>query len=71
MAFPSLHAERLHEALPNSTLTLVPGQGHMLQHLAPDVVLRAALGERRAPPMQAQPSMQDRWPFNSPEAVAA
>jgi pimeloyl-ACP methyl ester carboxylesterase len=62
-AFPSLHAERLHAALSNSTLTLVPGQGHMLQHLAPDVVLRAALEPAAAP--------RERWPFATPQAVGA
>jgi hypothetical protein len=45
-ALPSLHSERLHTELPQGTLTLVPGQGHMLRHLAPAVVLRAALGDQ-------------------------
>jgi pimeloyl-ACP methyl ester carboxylesterase len=62
-AFPSLHSERLHEALPNSTLTLVPGQGHMLQHLAPEVVLRAALDPATSP--------REGWPFATTQAVSA
>ncbi|MCU0950372.1 MAG: alpha/beta hydrolase [Burkholderiaceae bacterium] len=43
----ALHAERLHRELPGSSLQVVPGQGHMLQHLAPEVVehaLREAAG---------------------------
>jgi pimeloyl-ACP methyl ester carboxylesterase len=40
-------SERLHRELPGSALQVVPGQGHMLQHLAPEVVehaLREAAG---------------------------
>ncbi len=34
-------SQRLHEELPNSTLTVVPGLGHMIHHLAPDRVIEA------------------------------
>jgi pimeloyl-ACP methyl ester carboxylesterase len=62
---------RLHDVIAGSTLTLVPGQGHMLQHLAPEVI-EAALREdasaaqvaarvdqpRPAPRPAAQPAAQ-------------
>jgi pimeloyl-ACP methyl ester carboxylesterase len=38
---PKLHSERLHEELPQSTLILVPGVGHMVQHSAPQEVMAA------------------------------
>ncbi|APX83985.1 alpha/beta hydrolase [Methylorubrum extorquens] len=34
-------SQRLHEELPNSTLTVVPGMGHMIHHLAPERVVEA------------------------------
>jgi pimeloyl-ACP methyl ester carboxylesterase len=37
----ALHSERLHRAIPSSTLTIVPGAGHMVHHSAPATVLRA------------------------------
>jgi pimeloyl-ACP methyl ester carboxylesterase len=49
---PSRHALRLARALPNATLTTLPGMGHMLHHFAFDEMLQAAealsLGGRRA-----------------------
>lgn len=44
-------SERLHRALPHSAFTAVPGQGHMIHHLAPEQVIRAidrASGRARA-----------------------
>jgi pimeloyl-ACP methyl ester carboxylesterase len=35
---PKAHTERLHRALPQSTLTIVPGAGHMVHHAIPDGV---------------------------------
>jgi pimeloyl-ACP methyl ester carboxylesterase len=71
IAYPSVHAQRLHADLPHSTLTLVPGQGHMLQHLAPGIVRQAALGEAASAPVGEPTPMQERWPFSSAQAVAA
>lgn len=34
-------SQRLHDELPSSTLTVVPGMGHMIHHLAPDQVVEA------------------------------
>lgn len=34
-------SQRLHEELPNSTLIVVPGMGHMIHHLAPERVVQA------------------------------
>jgi pimeloyl-ACP methyl ester carboxylesterase len=33
---PKAHTERLHRELPESTLTIVPGAGHMVHHAIPD-----------------------------------
>ena len=44
-------SERLHRELPHSAFTAVPGQGHMIHHLAPEQVVRAidrASGRARA-----------------------
>lgn len=35
------HAARLHHELPGSKLSLVPGQGHMVHHLAPEQIIGA------------------------------
>ena len=35
------HSKRLHSDLPNSELIVVPGMGHMIQHLAPGAVIAA------------------------------
>ncbi|AMB44348.1 alpha/beta hydrolase [Methylobacterium sp. AMS5] len=34
-------SQRLHDELPNSTLIVVPGMGHMIHHLAPEKVVEA------------------------------
>ena len=34
-------SQRLHDELPNSTLIVVPGVGHMIHHLAPARVIEA------------------------------
>src|SRR4051812_29771497 len=34
-------SERLHEEIPQSELTVLPGLGHMVHHLAPDAVIKA------------------------------
>lgn len=34
-------SQRLHDELPNSTLTVVPGMGHMIHHLVPERVIEA------------------------------
>jgi pimeloyl-ACP methyl ester carboxylesterase len=47
-------SERLHHALPNSELRLVPGAGHMVHHLAPQQVMQAI--ESAAQPGLAQPA---------------
>ncbi|WP_432379890.1 alpha/beta fold hydrolase [Duganella sp. P38] len=53
---PHRHSERLHRMLADSELTLLPGMGHMLPHLAQDDIAEAvdALAERAglAPPAQ-------------------
>ncbi|MEG1055678.1 MAG: alpha/beta hydrolase, partial [Janthinobacterium sp.] len=36
----SYHSARLHEELDNSELTLLPGAGHMIQHLSQATLLR-------------------------------
>jgi pimeloyl-ACP methyl ester carboxylesterase len=35
------HSQRLHEALPRSTLISVPGAGHMVHHAAPELLMEA------------------------------
>lgn len=40
-ALPKLHAKRLHKALPDSELIMVPDVGHMLQQNAPHLVAAA------------------------------
>src|SRR4051812_36406104 len=34
-------SRRLHEEIPQSELTVLPGLGHMVHHLAPDAVIKA------------------------------
>ena len=34
-------SKRLHEEIPQSELTVLPGLGHMVHHLAPDQVVKA------------------------------
>lgn len=50
-ALSTLHSERLHQELPHSKLTVVPGNGHMIHHLAPHEVMVAI--------DQAAPSLLD------------
>jgi pimeloyl-ACP methyl ester carboxylesterase len=38
---PSRQAERLHQELPGSLLTVVPGQGHMVHYGAPRLITDA------------------------------
>jgi pimeloyl-ACP methyl ester carboxylesterase len=49
IASPRVQSERLHRELPSSTLTVVRGEGHMLQHLVPAELLRAVLDVPKAP----------------------
>jgi pimeloyl-ACP methyl ester carboxylesterase len=37
----SRQSKRLHEEIPQSELTVLPGLGHMVHHLAPDAVIKA------------------------------
>ena len=43
-------SKRLHRELPNSELVVVPGMGHMIQHLAPEAVIAAI--DRAAEPVR-------------------
>lgn len=54
-ALARLHSERLHAELPSSRLILLRGLGHMLQHLAPEAVLSAALGDEAQEPLASRP----------------
>ena len=38
------HSTRLHAEIPGSELVLVPGAGHMVQHVAPHALMHALLG---------------------------
>jgi pimeloyl-ACP methyl ester carboxylesterase len=49
IASPTVQSERLHRELPGSTLTVVQGEGHMLQHLVPAELLRAVQDVPNAP----------------------
>lgn len=49
LASPSMQSERLHRELPASTLTVVRGEGHMLQHLVPAELMRALLDVPETP----------------------
>jgi pimeloyl-ACP methyl ester carboxylesterase len=44
-------SKRLHSELPDSELIIVPGTGHMIQHLAPEQVIAAV--ERASEPVRA------------------
>jgi len=44
----AIHSARLVTLLPRATLTVVPGGGHMPQHLHPDLVVAAALRSARS-----------------------
>lgn len=41
VAYPHAHAVALSRLLPDASLSLVPGTGHMLHHVRPDVVMKA------------------------------
>lgn len=41
---PNGHSTRLHRAIPGSVLRVIPGVGHMLHHVRPDLVLQAVAG---------------------------
>lgn len=41
VVFPADQSERLHRNIPNSTLRLIPGVGHMIHHADPDAVAEA------------------------------
>jgi pimeloyl-ACP methyl ester carboxylesterase len=41
---PADHSRRLHAELPGSTLTVIPGAGHMVHHTAPEPIREAILG---------------------------
>lgn len=60
IASPALHSERLHRELPGSTLTVVRGEGHMLQHRVPLELMRAVRDTDTHPansvPAEVQPS---------------
>jgi pimeloyl-ACP methyl ester carboxylesterase len=53
-------SKRLHEEIPQSELTVLPGLGHMVHHLAPDAVIstidRAAALAKAASPAQHAPA---------------
>lgn len=61
------HSRRLHRAVPGSELLAAPGLGHMLHHLAPDLVIeaidraahRAARARAAATPGE---TVEARWP---------
>jgi pimeloyl-ACP methyl ester carboxylesterase len=48
---PARQSVRLHQELPGSVLTIVPGQGHMVHYGAPDLITDAvdAVAARRRP----------------------
>lgn len=51
-------SRRLHEEIPQSELTVLPGLGHMVHHLAPDEVIKAinraaALADMASPAQHA------------------
>jgi pimeloyl-ACP methyl ester carboxylesterase len=58
IASPRAQSERLHRELPASTLTVVRGEGHMLQHLVPAELLRAVLDVPKAPAPRAPALLQ-------------
>lgn len=53
---PDAHSSRLHRMLPESTLRIVAGAGHMLHHAHTAEVIAAVDGDhQRAPPLQGWP----------------
>ncbi|WP_114771143.1 alpha/beta fold hydrolase [Microvirga subterranea] len=61
------HSMRLHRAVPGSEILVVPGLGHMLHHLAPDLVVEAVdRAAHRAARARAAAStdgtVEARWP---------
>lgn len=61
------HSMRLHRAVPGSEILVVPGLGHMLHHLAPDLVVeavdRAAHRAARARVIEStDETVEARWP---------
>ncbi len=62
---------RLHGKIIGSTLTLVPGQGHMLQHLAPEVIEAALRDDALAEPVSSPGSQPATAPLRAPEQPAA
>ena len=51
-------SRRLHQEIPQSELTVLPGLGHMVHHLAPDAVIKAidraaALADMASPAQHA------------------
>jgi pimeloyl-ACP methyl ester carboxylesterase len=59
-ATPKRHSERLHRELPHSELIVVPGAGHMFQHVAPERVIAAI--DKAADMAPLQPAAeQEEW----------
>src|SRR4051794_39216714 len=56
-------SKRLHEEIPQSELTVLPGLGHMVHHLAPDHVIKAV---DRAAALAKAPSPAQRAPAPRP-----
>jgi pimeloyl-ACP methyl ester carboxylesterase len=61
------HSRRLHRDIPGSEILVLPGLGHMLHHLAPDLVVEAIdrAAHRAARSRVAAPSgetVEARWP---------
>ncbi|MDB5776179.1 MAG: alpha/beta hydrolase [Herbaspirillum sp.] len=55
-----LHSERLHKELPQSELILLPGAGHMIQHLVPQQVMSAI--DKAAQPIPPKSIVQSPAP---------
>lgn len=69
---PQEHSVRLHKDLPHSTLTLVPGAGHMVHHAAPDVVVAAIERQHRQAALQgASDPLPARIDQRAPGALKA
>jgi len=51
---------RLHESVPHSDLSVLPGMGHMIHHLAPDDVM-AAIGSAATAAYQAAGEDRKHW----------
>jgi pimeloyl-ACP methyl ester carboxylesterase len=52
----------VHDALPHSTVVLLPGQAHAAQITAPDLVANAFVGHRPAPPPPGAPPGSENSP---------